>query len=89
MDLKDFYLNNIMPFLKFMRIPVWAIPKIIMDNYNLWPLIHNGFVTCAIHKGMYGLPQAGRIAYDALVAHLKPHGYYPAPHTPGLWLHTR
>jgi hypothetical protein len=87
LDLKDFYLNNIMPCLEYMRIPLWAIPKIIMDNYNLWPLVHNGFVTCAIRKGMYGLPQAGRIAYDALVAHLESYGYYPAPHTPGLWLH--
>jgi hypothetical protein len=36
---------------------------------------------------MYGLPHAGRIAYEDLIMHLEPHGYYPAPHTPGLWLH--
>jgi hypothetical protein len=39
---------------------------------------------------MYGLmmlPQAGQIAYDASIAHLEPYGYFPAPHTPGLWLH--
>ena len=87
MDLKDFYLNNPLPGYEYMRIPVWAIPKVIMDNYNLWPLVHNGFVTCLIKKGMYGLPHAGRIAYDDLITHLEPHGYYPAPHTAGLWLH--
>jgi hypothetical protein len=86
-DLKDFYLNNKMPTLEYMWIPVWAIPQTIMDNYNLWPLVHNGFVLCSISKGMYGLPQAGRIAYEGLVDHLEPFGYHPAPHTPGLWLH--
>jgi hypothetical protein len=70
-----------------MRIPVWAIPKVIMDNYKLWSLVHNGMVTCLIRKGMYGLPQAGHIAFDDLVLHLEPYGYVPAPHTPGLWRH--
>jgi hypothetical protein len=32
-------------------------------------------------------PHAGRIAYEDLITHLEPHGYYPAPHTAGLWLH--
>jgi hypothetical protein len=36
---------------------------------------------------MYGLPQAGRIANDRLVAFLEPHGYVPCPLTPGLWKH--
>ena len=87
MDLKDFYLNHIMKHYEYMRIPLWAIPTVIMDNYNLWPLVHNGFVNVEIRKGMYGLPQAGRIAYEGLIEHLAPHGYSPAPHTPGLWRH--
>ena len=70
-----------------MHIPVRSIPKVVMDNYNLWPLVHNGFVTCLIKKGMYGLPHAGHIAYEDLIMHLEPHGYYTAPHTAGLWLH--
>ena len=36
---------------------------------------------------MFGLPQAGRIANDQLVAFLKPHGYTPCPLTHGLWRH--
>jgi hypothetical protein len=86
-DLKDLYINHVLLGPEFMCIPIWAIPKIIMDNYNLWHLVHNGYLTCRIDKAMYGLPQAGCIAYDNLVAQLLPHGYYPAPHTPGLWLH--
>ncbi|KAI2488785.1 Reverse transcriptase (RNA-dependent DNA polymerase) [Fragilaria crotonensis] len=37
---------------------------------------------------MYGLPQAGRLANDQLIKFLAPHGYEPAPLTPGLWRHT-
>jgi hypothetical protein len=36
---------------------------------------------------MYGLPQAGRIASNRLIAFLAPHGYAPVPITPGLWKH--
>ena len=36
---------------------------------------------------MYGLLQAGKIAYDQLVTHLAPYGYDPVQHTPGLWKH--
>ena len=36
---------------------------------------------------MYGLPQAGIIAYNTLKAHLQPHGYQPCRYTPGLWKH--
>ena len=37
---------------------------------------------------MYGLKQAGIIANDELIKHLKPYGYHPVKFTPGLWKHT-
>jgi hypothetical protein len=37
---------------------------------------------------MYGLKEAGILAMEQLVAKLAPHGYEPAPFTPGLWRHT-
>ena len=37
---------------------------------------------------MYGLKEAGIIAYKRLVLNLQPHGYAPVAHTPGLWTHT-
>jgi hypothetical protein len=40
-----------------------------------------------IRKGMYGLKQAGLLANQLLQTRLAPFGYYPARHTPGLWLH--
>jgi hypothetical protein len=70
MDIKDFYLNTPMDRYKYMMIPVSLIPKAIFDQYKLGPLVHNGHVYVEIRKGMYGLPQAGKIANDALVPYL-------------------
>jgi hypothetical protein len=36
---------------------------------------------------MYGLKQAGLLAKQLLQNRLTTFGYYPARHTPGLWLH--
>jgi hypothetical protein len=36
---------------------------------------------------MYGLKQAGLLANQLLQKRRAPFGYYPARHTPGLWLH--
>jgi hypothetical protein len=86
-DLKDFYLGTPMARYEYMRIPVWAIPDSIMDLYNLHDLVEDSFVWVEIRKGMYGLPQAGRIANDRLTNFLEPHGYVPMAITPGLWKH--
>jgi hypothetical protein len=37
---------------------------------------------------MYVLNQAGLLANQLLQTRLAPFGYYPARHTPELWLHT-
>ena len=36
---------------------------------------------------MYGLNQAFIIAYNQIISHMEPHGYYPAAFTTGLWSH--
>jgi len=87
-DLKDFYLNTPLDRYEYMRMPVNIIPESIMLQYNLEPLVHNGYVYTEIRKGMYGLPQAGKIANDRLTTFLAPYGYKPTPITPGLWRHT-
>jgi len=89
-DLKDFYLGTPMQptDYAYMRIPVSAIPAEVMDHYQLHDLVHKGHIYVEIRKGMYGLPQAGRIANDHLQQLLLPHGYHPCPFTPGLWRHT-
>ena len=71
-----------------MKFDINNIPNEIITQYNLQLLVDNkGFVYVKIVKGMYGLKQAGIIAHKALIEHLKPYGYHPAKHTPGLWQH--
>jgi hypothetical protein len=48
----------------------------------------DGFVYLEIPRGMYGLKEAGILTFEQLVAKLAPHGYEPAPFTPGPWRHT-
>jgi hypothetical protein len=59
----------------------------IVQKYNLNALAVDGWVYIEIRKGMYGLKQAGLLANQLLQTRLAPFGYYPARHTPGLWLH--
>jgi hypothetical protein len=69
-DIKDFYLYTPMSRCEYMRIPLCFIPKAIIDTYNLHAISHNGNAYDEISKGMYGLPQAGKLANDDLIIHL-------------------
>ena len=86
-DIKDFYLGTPMARYEYLRIPVKFIPLDIMEQYNLWSLVHNDHVMAEIRKGMYGLPQAGILAYLRLVKHLNSFGYHATANTPGLFRH--
>jgi hypothetical protein len=86
-DIANFYLGTPLYRPEYMRIPVWALPAVIIEQYQLTGLVHNGYVLVEINKGMYGLPQAGLIAYERLVKHLAKYGYHPCRHTDGLWRH--
>ena len=86
-DLKDFYLNTPMQRYEYMLVPIDLIPKDIFQEYNLKDKVQNGKVLAEIRKGMYGLPQAGRLAYDKLLTSLASGGYIPAGSTPGLFTH--
>ena len=59
----------------------------MIDEYDIMPLTHKGLVLAEISRGMYGLPQAGRISYDKLVIHLEKGGCIPTGRTPGLFKH--
>ena len=71
-DLADSYLGTSMERYEYMRIPIHMIPDDIMALYNLQGLVHNGYVYVEIRKGMYGLPQAGKLANDRLQKLLTP-----------------
>jgi hypothetical protein len=70
-----------------MKTLLSRFPKEIVQKYNLNALAVNGWVYIEIRKGMYGLKRAGLLANQLLQTSLAPFGYYPARHTPALWLH--
>jgi hypothetical protein len=87
MDIKNYYLGTPLPRFEYMKMMQSRFPEEIIQKYNLNPLAVDGWVYIEIRKGMYGLKQAGLLANQLLQTRLAPCGYYPARHTPGLWLH--
>ena len=61
------------------------VPQEVWDDphYDI-PIATDGFIYLGIRRGMYGLKEAGVIAFDQLARYLAPHGYDPTPCTPGL-----
>jgi hypothetical protein len=87
-DIKDFYLGTPMEEHEYMRMDLKTIPLDIQDKYQLQRYANsNGVILMEIMKGIYGLPQAGKLAQDRLVTHLASHGYHQATHTPCLFTH--
>jgi hypothetical protein len=70
-----------------MKMLLSRFPEEIIQKYNLSALAVDLWVYIEIRKDMYGLKQAGLITNQLLQSRLAPFGYYPARHTPGLWLH--
>ena len=70
---------------QYMRIHLKDIPNEVIIEYSLLPFADSsGYVYLKIRKGVYGLKEAGIIAYKRLVRNLQPHSYAPVAHTPGL-----
>jgi hypothetical protein len=70
-----------------MKMPLSLFPQDIINHYSLFDKAFNGYIYMEIHKGMYGLPQAGILADKLLKKRLAKHRYFKQPHTPGLWKH--
>jgi hypothetical protein len=87
MIIKNYYLGTPMPRFEYMKMLLSRFPEEIIQKYNLNALAVDGWVYIEIRKVMYGLKQAGILANQLLQTRLVPFGYYPARHTPGLWLH--
>jgi hypothetical protein len=87
MDIKNYYLGTPLPRFEYMKMLMSRFPEEIIQKYNLNALAIDGWVYIEIRKGMYGLKQAGLLTNQLLQTCLAPFGYYPARHTPGLWLH--
>jgi hypothetical protein len=87
MDIKNYYLGTPLPRFEYMKMLLACFPEEIVQKYNLNALAVDGWLYIEIRKGMYGLKQAGLLANQLLQTRLAPFRYYPARHTPGLWLH--
>ena len=87
-DLKNFYLGTPMTNYQYISVLQKMIRKEVWDDPRY--TIHisaDGFVYLEIRRGMYGLKEAVVLAFEQLARHLAPHGYEPAPYTPGLFRH--
>ena len=87
-DLKDFFLNTPMERPEYMKVKLKYFPEAIRNAYNLDKIVSpDTHVYCKITKGMYGLKQAARIAYDLLRKRLEKHGYTPCENSINIWKH--
>jgi hypothetical protein len=86
-DIRNYYLGTPLPRFEYMKILLSHFPEEIVQKYNLNAFTVDGWVYIEIRKGMYGLKQEGLLANQLLQNRLAPFGYYPARHTPVLWLH--
>jgi hypothetical protein len=88
LDIKDFYLGTDLIRKEYMKIQRRQVPQAIIDQYNLEHLFFNDSIMVEISKGIYGLPQAGKLAQDRLILHLAKHGYHPTTSNPCLFRHS-
>jgi hypothetical protein len=86
-DLKNFYLDTLMPDPEYVRIKLSDIPDEFIKEYNLLGQDRDGSIYFEICQGWYGLPQAGILANNLLQLCLVAEGFYEAASMPGLWHH--
>ena len=87
LDVKNFFLGSPMNYKQYARVHASLIPQEIFDEYPDMKVEGDGFVYLEARKGIYGLKEAGLLAFKHLVSNLSPFGYEPMPFTPGLWRH--
>jgi hypothetical protein len=86
-DISDFYLGTPLDRKEYMSISLKHIPSDIQERYNIFDMVHNGYILMEISKGIYGLPQAGKLSQDRLVKHLASYDYIQCVNTPCLFKH--
>ena len=86
LDIKDYYLNTPLSRPEYIRIQHKLIPSSIMAQHKLEQFMSNNSVLFEVNQGMYGLPQAGYLAQQRLIEHLRKHQYHQTD-TPCLFRH--
>ena len=71
-DVKDFYQNTPLKKKRYRKVRAKYIPEETIKKHQLEQYIEDdGWLHFEIGKGMYGIPEAGRLANDLLRARLK------------------
>ena len=86
-DVKKFYLNNLMNKSEYYKIEIKLIPQEIIDKYELNTKQIYGYIYVRAKTIMYGLVQAGIIGHKVIKENIKPYAYAPERITQGLWKH--
>ena len=82
-----FYLGTPLNRPKYVKIRLSDFPPEFIDEYDLETRTGEGWIYFEIRKGVYGLPQAGKLENDLLHKQLGTYSYYEAATTPGLCIH--
>ena len=86
-DIGDFYLGSQLEQEEYMWLTKAQIPEDIIEEYGEHMTWLGDKTMVRIVKGIYGLPQAGRLAHEKLCRLLKRHDYHACPNTPCLFVH--
>ena len=86
-DIKKFYLGTPLDRPEYAHIHLKEIQQEFIAEYNITAYARDGLDYFCICKGVYELPQVGKLASDLLRKRLANKGYYESAITPGLWLH--
>ena len=82
-----FCLNTPIEWYEYIRLPINIITEEIMDQYGLRAMEKYGYVYVKNRKGMYGIPQALRIANNFTTKNISSHGHFQYRLTPVPWKH--
>ena len=86
-DTKNFYLGTPLKDPEYIHIAANLVLQEFIEMYKLQDKIKNGCIYMRIIHGIYGLPQAGRLASDLLKKRLAEEDYFEIDHTSGLFKH--
>lgn len=86
-DISAFYVGTPMDHDEWMEIRLSQLPQDLAQSDRIRRLCRGDRLLVRVRKGIYGLPQAGRLARERLVKHLTTAGYHEHPHVPSLFSH--
>jgi hypothetical protein len=86
-DITDYYLGTPLVRPEYMRMQRRQVSDTIIAEYGYADYFVDDMLYFQINKGMYGLPQAGLLAQNRLVAHVAEHGYIQSDIVPCLFRH--